>query len=97
MDEMRRLKAPAARLYMDYAGTLAMILWGRVRAGLPEQQRILRRMTHLLWWQGCNMQIAHVPSELNPADLVSSRWQGHSARDLVVQARARHGCFVRTA
>ena len=71
---MRKLRTTTARMYMDNAGALAKILWGRARAGLPEQQRILRRMTHRLRWQRCSMQIAYVPSELNPADPISGWW-----------------------
>ena len=83
---MRALHAPAVRLFMDNARALAMIMWGKARSGLPEQQRIVRRMTHGLRWQGCSVQLAH---ELNPAYPVSRWWQGHSAHDIVVQARAR--------
>ena len=43
------------------------------------------------------MQIAHIPSELNPADPISRWWWGQSAKDVVVLARARHWCLVRTA
>ena len=36
LDEVQALHAPTVRLFMDNAGALAMILWGRVRSGLPE-------------------------------------------------------------
>ena len=52
MDEMRRLRTPTAHLYMDNAGALAMIMWGRARAGLPEQRHILKHMMHRLRRQG---------------------------------------------
>ena len=93
MDEMRKLRTTTACMYMHNARALAMILWGRARADLPEQQRILRRMTHRLRWQSCSMQIAYVPLELNPAGPISKLLQGH----MVVLARARHQCFRRTA
>ena len=69
-----------------------MILWGRAQ----EHQRIIRCMTYRLRWQSCGMQITYMLSELNPADPISRWWQGYSAKDMVMLARARHQCFERT-
>ena len=55
MGEMRELRTTTACVYMDNAGTLAISLWGRPRAGrpwagLPEKQRILRRQPWNKHW-----------------------------------------------
>ena len=41
------------------------------------------------------VQLHYVPSPLNPADPVSRWFSGLSARDIVVQAKAREAIFLR--
>ena len=53
----------------------------------------MRRLAHRLRWQGGALPLHYVPSPLNPADPVSRWFSGLSARDIVVQARAREAVF----
>ena len=76
---------------------LSTALWGRAGITLLEQHHIMRRLAHRLRWQGGKLQLHYVPSLRNPADPVSRWFSGLSARDIVVQARAKEAVFLRCA
>ena len=57
----------------------------------------MRRLAHRLRWQGGALQLHYVPSPLNPADPISRWFSGQSAKDIVVQARAREAMFFKCA
>ena len=82
---------------MDNTGALSTALWGRAGIALPEQQRIMRRLAHRLRWQGGALQLHYVPSSLNPANPISCWFSGQSAKEIVVQARAREAVFLSCA
>ena len=57
----------------------------------------MRRLAHRLRWQGGALQLHYVPSLLNPADPIPRWFSGQSAKDIVVQARAREAVFLNCA
>ena len=93
---LERDKGPT-NLFVDNAGALSIALWGRDGIALPKQQRIMRHLAQRLRWQGGAVQLHYVPSPLNPADPVFRWFNGLSAKDIVVHARAREAVFFRCA
>ena len=58
----------------------------------------MRRLAHKLRWHGGGaLQLHYVPFPLKPADPISRRFSGGSAKDIVVQAKARELVFLNCA
>ena len=62
---------PPPDIVFDKMAAISQILWGRACPMFAEQQRILRRLAHRLWWSGVGITLSYTPSEMNPADPIS--------------------------
>ena len=66
--------SPPCHLYLDNHAAIFSLLRGRARTTLLPQNRILRRISHLLHWSCVAVDLHFVPSRLNPADPPSRWW-----------------------
>ena len=72
-------------LFLDNHAAIHSLLRGRARSPLIPQNRVLRRISHLLHWSGLTAAVHYVPSQLNPADPLSRWWTYPSSESLLVR------------
>ena len=70
-------------LFLDNHAVIYSLLRGKARSCLLPQNRLLRRICHLLHWSGLTAALHYVPSSQNPADPPSRWWRFPTAYDLV--------------
>jgi hypothetical protein len=81
-------------LYLDNHAAIHSILRGRARSPLIPQNRILRRLSHLLHWSALTAAVHYVPSASNPADPPSRWWSFPSAAHLVARTWGLGQCLL---
>ena len=72
-------------LLLDNHAAIHSLLRGRARSPLIPQNRILRRISHVLHWSGLTAAVHYVPSQLNPADPLSRWWTFPSSEPLLTR------------
>lgn len=66
------------RLFLDNHAAIFSLLRGRANSPLIPQNRILRRVAHLLRWSEAVASLHYIPSGQNPANPLSRWWSFRS-------------------
>ena len=74
------------RVYGDNMSSLSSLMKGRAATVCDAQNRLLRRLQHVLRWSGAVVELLWVKGELNPADVPSRRRSYDTPDDMLVAA-----------